>query len=232
MTDELCFGQFLMSAETKNNKSQDGLRRDAENFLLKRRDVERVLDNLSYGKGCDDATARQIRRQLDDLDCLRFAAWAIVFPDSVMKELLKLELPPASIDSIREFAQKYSLFGKFLMRLHRAESGFENEFTTLVTSPFVFVKSRRVGVQLEIYSHDKILVTATMELDDLLEFSKELIRRLRNTIEYVNKTNAELVSNALEAASIKEFLEVTEKLRAVLPHLGTPDSEAEKPQPS
>jgi hypothetical protein len=197
----------------EDSQFEKRIRDDAETFLSRIVEVERVVEALTPASTLDESTALAVLERLDDLDCLKFAAWCVSEgPEELSRFLGKLNVQPNGIERIAAFAKKYSIYDLFLTRLNRTNQGYENELTRLSSRPSIQTFSNNLMVILRLYNHDRLVITSSQDFDGLIELINMLLEVAIDTAESVNGSTPELLRSALDLADISEIMKRAQAL--------------------
>ncbi len=159
---------------------------------------------------------------------LRFMAMCTALEREAVANLIEeVELSEDDSKRILAFADKYGSLGSFLTRMYRIDQGYENELTRLVTQPNLFVGSKEPWSRMEIYSHDKLLVTSRMELDGAFRFAATLLRHIRRSLEDLREIDTKFLQDVLKSEDVKR---AQEHLARVI-ELTTPSSASQPAEP-
>jgi hypothetical protein len=206
------------------SKPKQGIARDAEVLISKMSEVEALLGVLSPTATSDDSVAQALTRGLDALDCLRIAAIASAYPDTVANALTEAGADKSVVEQIRNFGARHNLYGTYLNRLHRSEQGFVNEFTRIVSRPTFNLIGATPELDIEIYSHDRLLVTAKNELDGLASFVSSLLGAMNRAAEKLNGLSPSLARGSLDEETITEIVKRADRLRELIPPIVNQES--------
>ncbi len=198
------------------------IRDDAQTFLSRVIDVERIVESLTPASTLDESTALAVMGRLDDLDCLRFVAWCVnEDPEELPQFLSKLNIQSVGIERITAFAKKYSIYDLFFTRLNRTNQGYENELTRLQSRPSIQTYSNNLMVTLALYNHDRLVVTGSQDFDGLVDLIDMLLQTANDTAESVSSSNPQALRRALDLADTSEVAKKAEALNQLAERMRT-----------
>jgi len=198
------------------SKPKRAIVQDAEVLVSKMEEVEALLALLSPSGTSDDSIAEVITRGLDDLNCLRIVSVACADPDMTAGALAEEDVDKSVAEQIGRFGRKYKAYGKYLTRLRRSEQGYTNELTGIASRPGLSLMGNDVTVELEVYSHDRLLVTAKNELDGLATFVSYVVGALNKTVEKLNELSPELVRGSLNGETVAEIVKRVDRFKELV----------------
>jgi hypothetical protein len=190
------------------------IKRDAEIFVAHLLDVELLLRLLTPQATLEESASRAILETLDDIECLRFIAWCTdQNPEELGEDLTRAGVPNESAERIEKLLGRYGIYGHFLRRLNRSNQGYENELTRLSSRPVVTTFGRNAIVALQLYSHDRLVLSSNNSLDGLVTFIDMLMDTVNDTIKSINKMAPELLAKALDPETVAAVTSRVETLR-------------------
>lgn len=197
-----------------DDKIRQVLKDDAVVFLSRLADVERVLQLLTPTSILEESTAHIVLRALDEIDCLKFAAWSVALDaEDLFKGLSEAGVESDAIKRIEAFAIRYRDYARFLTRLHRSDQGYENELTRISVRPSIQLYSQSAMVTLQIYNRDQLIVNSSNSVDGLLNFIEMLIDAVNDTTKLVGASAPELLSTVVDADALAGVLDGVETLK-------------------
>jgi hypothetical protein len=199
---------------TAKDSAKKRIKRDAEIFLSRLRDVELVLGALTPASTLDESYARLVSEKLDEIECLKFASWSTALaPEELGTELSEAGVPPDSMEGIKAFADKYRSYAGFLKRLFRGQQGYENELTRMKIRPAIYPYVDDAVIIMNFYSWDRLVLTSNNGLDGLVSLIDMLIDSANDTVDSINSMSPELLSAALDADTVSSMLERVETFK-------------------
>lgn len=213
-------------AEERDFEKQ--IRDDAETFVARIAEVERIIEGLTPASTLDESTSLAVMERLDDLGLLRFLAWCLSrTPDWLPQFLLKRGIQKDKVERIAAFASKYSAYELFLSRLNRANQGYENEITRLSGRPSIQTFGDNIMVTLRFYNYDRLLLSSSNGLDTLVTLIGMLIQTANDAAESIVSTTPELLRRALDPEGVADVLKGAQTLSQLEERLRT-ETEAPK----
>lgn len=207
------------AGEKRNEGSaRDPYARAARDLLENLSRIEAVLQPL-LGAGATAAfSLSPEERAFVGSNILRFMGFVTGTDwEKVEKRLSSADLTEAEITGIRAFAEKYWRRHPFFYRAYRAERGFENEVTYIWARPILHLRSKEFLLQLELYSHDKLLLVSHQEMDDVMTLVQGLLEAVRDSLKDAADIRKDLPAEAFPPEVVQQVVEAAEALYEFIP---------------
>jgi len=214
----------------EEGKPKDPFAQAARDFLENVSLIEAMLQPLLGAGSTGVFSLSPDERALLGSNVLRFMGNVTGTPwEKVAQRLSSAGLTEDEISGIRTFAQKYRGRYAFFYRAYRTERGFENEITNLWARPIIHPRTKDFLLQLELYSHDKLLLVSHQEMDDVMTLVRELLEAVRDSLQEAAGIRRDLPPEAFQPEAIQEVVQAAEALYGFVPK---PTPPSDKPPPS
>jgi hypothetical protein len=188
-------------------------RDEVESLAPKLDSIQSLVEPLLSPRAASPGLAKEVETRLARSGALPLLILCTTLPaDQVGRMLDDAAVPTESANAVKRFADRFRSLGDLFARAGRADQGYENEITSVSSRPTLFLRTGTVTLDLEVYSHDKLLFRSREDVGELVKVIALFLRHVCGALERARDLDQKLASGAVDPEVFDNFSTQADRL--------------------